>query len=72
MGRYSPSSSYGHRIRRLGHDWYRISWAFDRYYASARLRFPQCREKDTDEAGAKRFAKKWGVDLPAPPEKEQP
>lgn len=66
MGRYSPSSSYCHRLQRLGHDWYRISWVVDRYFASSRLRHPYSFERDTGEAGAKRFARKWGLDLPEP------
>ncbi len=64
MGRYSPSTSYGHRIQHLGRDDYRISWTYDRYYHGSRLRFPQSRSRDTDHAGALRFAKKWDAQMP--------
>lgn len=41
-----------------------ISWTFDRYYADSRLRFPHTYRRDTDEAGAKRFCKRWGIPFP--------
>lgn len=52
----------------MGDDWYRLHWTYDRYYSGSRLRFPQGRSRDTDLAGAQRFAKKW--DLSAPVESE--
>jgi len=58
------SHGYGHHIQRLGHDLYRLSWSWDRKYRTSRLRFPQRMVRDTDLAGAVRFAKKWGCQLP--------
>lgn len=51
MGRFSPSTSTGHRIRRIGSDWYRLSWTVDFYYPTSRLRHPRGFHRDTDEAG---------------------
>lgn len=59
MGRYSPGTSYGHRIHRLSADSFVISWGADRYYPSSRLRYPRHFRRITDLAGARRFAKKW-------------
>jgi hypothetical protein len=68
VGRYSPNLSRSHKIQRLCRDCYRLSWTVDRYYSGSRLRFPTRYTRDTDEAGARRFAKKWGAAMP--PEKE--
>lgn len=70
MGRVSGfvggrSSSYGHRIQRLGADWFRLSWTVDTKHR--RIRYPHGYSRDTDLKGATRFAKKWGVTVP--PEK---
>lgn len=43
---------------------YRLSWTIDRYYAGSRLRFPTTMRRDTDEKGARRFAKKWDIQFP--------
>lgn len=56
------SGSYGHRIRRMGSDWYRISWTLDSKYG--RIRYPRGHHRDTDYKGAVRFAKKWKLALP--------
>ena len=64
MGRFRSSGSRGHRISYVGPDHYRISWVVDRYYASSRLRHPRGCRRDTDEVGATRFAKRWGVNMP--------
>lgn len=56
--------SYGHHIRRIGPDHYRLSWAVDFKYASSRLRHPRGFDRDTDEAGARRFARRWHVNMP--------
>lgn len=64
MGRYSSNPSYGHKIQRMGHDFYRLWWTCDRYYANSRLRFPKGYSRDTDTKGAQRFAKRWGVAMP--------
>lgn len=63
MSRYNSAQSYGHRIRK--EPWgYRISWTIDFYYASSRLRHPRTFSRDVEEDGAKRFCKKWGIDMP--------
>ncbi|MCC6752081.1 MAG: hypothetical protein IT371_30795 [Deltaproteobacteria bacterium] len=67
MGRFSPNPSKSHRVRRLGSDHYRISWVVDRYYRGSRLRHPTLYSRDTDLAGARRFAKRWKLDLPVDP-----
>ena len=61
--------SYGHHIRAIGPDHYRLSWVVDFKYPSSRLRFPRSYDRDTDEAGANKFAKRWG--LPAVSSKER-
>jgi len=63
MGRYSPETSYSHRIQKQGKGDYQISWAYDRYYQGSRQRHPQRRVMWTDRKGAERFAKKWGLKL---------
>lgn len=64
MGRHSSNPSYGHRIAQLGRDWYRLSWRQDRYYTGSRLRHPRVYSRDADEKGARRFAKKWNIQMP--------
>lgn len=59
MSRYNSSSSYGQRIEKFSRDDYRISWVVDFYYSGSRLRFPRRFSRDTDERGARRFARKW-------------
>jgi hypothetical protein len=59
MGRYSENPSYDHRICRIAHDCFKISWVCDRYYSGSRLRFPRVTSRITDERGARRFAKRW-------------
>lgn len=58
--------AYGHNVQRIDHDHYRMSWTIDRKYRSSRLRFPTSFTRDTDEAGAKRFAKRWELPDPEP------
>lgn len=60
------SGATGHRIHRVGPDHYRLSWVIDRKYEGSRLRHPTTYRRDTDEAGAQRFAAKWGVAMPEP------
>jgi hypothetical protein len=64
MGRHSPNHAYRFKIQRLCDDCYRLFWTVDRYYPKSRLRWPTVTSRDTDEAGAKRFAKKHGVAMP--------
>lgn len=68
MGRYSANPSYSHRIQRLNRHDFILSWTCDRYYKSSRLRWPRRNCRDTDRAGAERFAKKWGIPMPPEPE----
>jgi len=60
-------SGHGHHIQRLGSDWYRLSWSWDKKYSGCRYTYPKRLSRDTDLAGAERFAKKWGVAMPASP-----
>lgn len=66
MSRHFSGGSYAHAIRRFGPDHFRVSWTVDRYVSGSRLRFPTTYSRDTDHAGAARFARKW--DLPEPAE----
>jgi len=61
------SGSYGHRCRHVGHGEYEISWTYDRKYVGSRLRYPQTLRRRTDEAGARRFCKRWGVEIKGEP-----
>lgn len=54
--------AYGHDVRQIAHDHYRMSWTIDRKYEGSRLRYPTTFSRDTDERGAKRFAKRWKLD----------
>ena len=65
MSRHRSRKSYGHRVRKIEHDWYCLSWCVDFYYSGNRLRHPRGFRRDTDEAGAKRFAKRWKLEVPA-------
>lgn len=64
MSRHRSAGSYGHAIRRIGADHYRLFWTVDRYYADSQLRHPRISQKDTDTDGAKRFAQRWNVKMP--------
>jgi hypothetical protein len=55
-------SSYGHDVRMIAGDHFRLSWTVDHKYPSSRQRFPRSHSRDTDEAGAERFAKRWGIE----------
>lgn len=61
------SGSYSHQIHRLGAMDFRVSWVVDRHYPDSRLRWPRRSSRDTDRKGAERFAKRWGVTMPAGP-----
>lgn len=61
-----PTGAYGHAVSRIATDHYRLSWTIDRKYVGSRLRYPTTYRRDTGEDGARRFAKKWGVPMPAP------
>jgi hypothetical protein len=64
MSRFRSSGSYTHRLKRMGRDWFRLYWTVDHYYPGDRLRYPRGHRRDTDFAGARRFAKKWGLPEP--------
>lgn len=57
-----PSGSRNHHIQRMGEDFYRLSWSV--YSKYGRMLYPRQYRRDTDRAGAERFAKKWGVKMP--------
>lgn len=65
MSRFNSSGSYAHSVTLMGGDWYRLWWTVDRYASNSRLRFPTTYSRDTGLAGAKRFAKKWDLEMPA-------
>jgi hypothetical protein len=64
MGRYRPEGSYFHAVKRLPDGSYLLSWQVDRYYKGSRQRHPRRCTRETDEAGARRFCKRWGLELP--------
>lgn len=65
MGKITGSgSAYSHNWRKIGFDHYRLSWTFDVKLQGSRLRWPRTMTRDTDEAGAIRFAKKWDLEAP--------
>ncbi len=60
--------SYGHRVSRS--TWvgcFHLCWTTDRWVTGSRLRIPTSHTRDADEAGARRFAKRWGVAFPEEP-----
>lgn len=57
-------ASYGHHIRKIGPDHFRLSWTVDHKCRGSRLRFPRSHSRDTDEAGAKKFAERWELTFP--------
>jgi hypothetical protein len=58
------SSSYGHRIRFIAAGIYRLEWGIDRRIKGSRLRHPTSFKRVADEAGARRFAKRWSIKMP--------
>lgn len=67
MSRYRPQTSRDHLIQRYSSEHYRLSWTVDRYIKGSRLRYPTRYTRDTDERGAKRFAKRWELEVPGCP-----
>lgn len=57
---------YGHQIRQLGPNRFIISWVWDKRYARRGIRYPRRMARDTDTAGARRFAKKWNLTFNEP------
>jgi len=72
MGRFSGGGSYDHSIKRMSWGDFRIYWTVDFYYSGSRMRFPRVFYRDTNKAGAKRFAKKWGCNSPEDPRSARP
>jgi hypothetical protein len=64
MSRFRSQQSYGHKIRKIDEDCYRISWTIDRHYDGERIRFPTTYRRVTDAKGAARFVKKWAAKEP--------
>lgn len=65
MSRITGSrSSYGHNWKRIGPNEYRLSWSFDTRIAGSRQRWPRTIARYSNEDGALRFAKKWGLTIP--------
>lgn len=62
MGRFSGNNSHGFRVQDLGGGFYRLHWIVDRYYRRSRLRHPTSYSRDTDREGARRFAKRHGLE----------
>lgn len=48
-----------------GMDLYRIAWTVDYKIAGSRQRFTRTTTRNTDEAGARAFCKRWGIDMPS-------
>lgn len=70
--RHKSQSAYGQILRRVGDDYWYISWVVDRYYAGSRLRHPTVYRRHTDDAGAVRFAKRHGLQLPITAQEDTP
>ena len=66
MGRYSKQKAYAQRIQPIAFDFYRLHWVVDFYVAGSRLRHPRSFSRDTDTAGAVRFAKRWDLEFTPP------
>lgn len=63
-GRYREQHAYGQWCEYIRGWGYRLHWTVDRYYSDSRLRFPTNYTRDTNEAGVRRFCKKWDLPLP--------
>jgi hypothetical protein len=64
MGRFSKSHAHGFSLKRMGPDHWRMFWTVDFYYPTSRLRHPRGFSRDTNDAGALRFAKMHGLAAP--------
>jgi len=64
MSRHSSGGAYDQWIEYLDEGCYRIHWTVDYYYSGSRCRYPRHSSRITDEKGARRFCKKWGLDMP--------
>lgn len=59
--RPASKRSGGESCLPTGYGHYRISWVMDYYYADTRYRTPRVFHRITDEKGARRFCRKWGI-----------
>jgi len=66
MSSLASKGSYNHHAREIGPDHWRLSWTVDFKHEGSRLRYPRVYTRDTDLAGAKRFARRWGLAEPVP------
>jgi len=56
--------SYGHRINVLPNGIFKLSWQFSAQAWSSDKFYIRTMTRNTDKAGAMRFAKKWKIQLP--------
>lgn len=63
MSSHRGQSSHGHRVRYVPEfgGYYLMYWTVPQQVG--RLRYPRGCRRQTDRAGAERFAKKWGVSI---------
>jgi hypothetical protein len=66
-GKTVASRGYGHAWKKVGDHEYRLFWTVDVMTPGSRVRDPSPRARNTDYAGALRFAKKWNLKLPPAP-----
>lgn len=59
MTAISPSGSHNHHARLISADTWQIYWTVDQKYG--RMLYPRTFCRSTDDKGAKRFIKKWGL-----------
>lgn len=59
------SKSYDHKCSNTVYVgiYYKISWIIDYYYEECFIRFPRVFSRITDQNGAKKFCKKWGIEF---------
>jgi hypothetical protein len=70
MGRFSSTRKASNfRLRFITRGHWRMSWTVDYYYADSTLRWPRRFKRDTDDAGAARFARKHNLEMPTVLEK---
>ena len=63
MSGHRPGTSYGHSCKAALFG-YEISWVVDYYYPDRHCRFRRRFGRFTDRAGAERFCKRHGINLP--------
>lgn len=58
------AGSHSHRLVKCGDGRYEMRWHTNHWARGSRLRVIAAHSRDTNEVGAKRFAKRWGVKMP--------